>query len=419
MRVAGRSASGGREAGDRLGVSAARPRRDASPPSSATPTRRRRRPRDRRARGGARRRRRRRVRRRRASPCFGPDRRRSPGWRARRASPATLADDARPARRPRSTCRRRPTRRDRVVARRSARPVVVKLDGLAAGKGVIVPDDDAETDAAIRRAGRASARSCSRSGCTGPECSLMALCDGTHGRPLPLAQDHKRIGEGDTGPNTGGMGAYAPAPSPTTPTSCTATFVQPVLDHFAATGTPYVGVLYAGLMLTADGPRLLEYNCRFGDPEAQAVLPLLDDRPRRARAGVLPRRRSTTCRLVVRAGAALHRGRRRARLPGRTRAPARPVIDDCGDRRRDRRARCFHAGIDGDGRVTGGRVLAVTGLGADLAAARAPPTRASATSSSTACRCAATSAGAPSAPRSRRTPRPASTSTRAPAPSTR
>ena len=93
---------------------------------------------------------------------------------------------------------------------------------------------------------------------------------------LPLAQDHKRIGEGDTGPNTGGMGAYAPAPVPHDADDLLATFVQPVLDHFAAAGTPYVGVLYAGLMLTAGGPRLVEYNVRFGDPEAQAVLPLVE-----------------------------------------------------------------------------------------------------------------------------------------------
>jgi len=109
----------------------------------------------------------------------------------------------------------------------------------------------------------------------GPECSLMALCDGRTARPLPLAQDHKRIGEGDSGPNTGGMGAYAPAPVPYSADELCARFVQPVLDHLAAAGTPYVGVLYAGLMLTPDGPRLLEFNCRFGDPETQAVLPLL------------------------------------------------------------------------------------------------------------------------------------------------
>ena len=156
--------------------------------------------------------------------------------------------------------------------RQLGRPVVVKLDGLAGGKGVTVPADDAETAAAIRDAGEAFVL---EERMTGPECSLLALCDGRTAVALPLAQDHKRIGEGDTGPNTGGMGAYAPAPIPYSADELLATFVQPVLDHLAAAGTPYVGVLYAGLMLTPDGPRLVEYNVRFGDPEAQAVLPLL------------------------------------------------------------------------------------------------------------------------------------------------
>ena len=110
---------------------------------------------------------------------------------------------------------------------------------------------------------------------TGPECSLLAVCDGRTAKPLPMSQDHKRIFEGDTGPNTGGMGAYAPAPIPYDADELTQRFVQPVLDHFAAKGQPYVGVLYAGLMLTADGPKLLEFNCRFGDPETQAILPML------------------------------------------------------------------------------------------------------------------------------------------------
>ena len=155
------------------------------------------------------------------------------------------------------------------------RPVVVKLDGLAAGKGVVVPDSDGETHAAIVDAASAGAFVLEER-ISGPECSLLALCDGTRAVALPLAQDHKRIGEGDTGPNTGGMGAYAPAPVPYDPDELLATFVQPVVDHFAAADTPYVGVIYAGLMLTADGPRLIEYNARFGDPEAQAVLPLLE-----------------------------------------------------------------------------------------------------------------------------------------------
>ncbi|HEU4841355.1 MAG TPA: phosphoribosylamine--glycine ligase, partial [Ilumatobacteraceae bacterium] len=151
-------------------------------------------------------------------------------------------------------------------------PVVVKLDGLAAGKGVTVPDGDDATEAAIRGAGEPFVL---EERMAGPECSLLALCDGRTAVALPLAQDHKRIGEGDTGPNTGGMGAYAPAPVPYDAAELLATFVQPVLDHLAAAGTPYVGVLFAGLMLTPAGPRLVEYNVRFGDPEAQAVLPLL------------------------------------------------------------------------------------------------------------------------------------------------
>ena len=155
------------------------------------------------------------------------------------------------------------------------RPVVVKLDGLAAGKGVVVPDSDGETDAAIIDAASAGAFVLEER-LSGPECSLLALCDGTRSIALPLAQDHKRIGDGDTGPNTGGMGAYAPAPVAADASDLSATFVQPVLDHFSNAGTPYIGVIYAGLMLTADGPRLIEYNARFGDPEAQAVLPLLE-----------------------------------------------------------------------------------------------------------------------------------------------
>ena len=112
---------------------------------------------------------------------------------------------------------------------------------------------------------------------TGPECSLLALCDGTVGAcRCPSPRTTSASARATPGPNTGGMGAYAPAPVPYDADELTATFVQPVLDHLAAAGTPYVGVLYAGLMLTADGPRLIEFNCRFGDPEAQAVLPLLE-----------------------------------------------------------------------------------------------------------------------------------------------
>jgi phosphoribosylamine--glycine ligase/phosphoribosylaminoimidazole synthetase len=243
------------------------------------------------------------------------------------------------------------------------RPVVVKLDGLAAGKGVIVPDDDAATEAAIRELVEQGPIVLEER-LSGPECSLMAMCDGTVARPLPIAQDHKRIGEGDTGPNTGGMGAYAPAPILYDPDELTATFVQPVLDHLAAVGAPYVGVLYAGLMLTADGPRLLEFNCRFGDPEAQAVLPLLvDDLAELALAccnGELGDRRvnwsGVSCTVV-------------AAAPGYPAAPRTGMAVQLGAAVDDDRTQLFLAGTDGSS-VTGGRVLAVNGHGPDLVTAR-------------------------------------------------
>ena len=242
------------------------------------------------------------------------------------------------------------------------KPVVVKLDGLAAGKGVIVPDTAEDTETAIREL-LEQGPIVLEERLTGPECSLMAMCDGTVARPLPVAQDHKRIGEGDTGPNTGGMGAYAPAPIPYDPDELTATFIQPVLDHLADVGAPYIGVLYAGLMLTPEGPRLLEFNCRFGDPEAQAVLPLVtDDLAELALAccnGELGDRHiaavGASCTVV-------------AAAPG---YPAAPVTGAAIDFGHDSdHSLLFPAGTDGTV-VTGGRVLAVTGIGAGLADARA------------------------------------------------
>ncbi len=152
--------------------------------------------------------------------------------------------------------------------------IVVKQAGLAGGKGVVVPLDDDSCEAAIRSFFTTGAVVLEQR-LRGPECSLLAFCDGTTVRPLPFAQDHKRLGEGDTGPNTGGMGAYAPAPVPYDVDTLTAQFIQPVVDHMRSIGRPYVGMLYAGLMLTADGPKLLEFNCRFGDPEAQVLIPLI------------------------------------------------------------------------------------------------------------------------------------------------
>jgi phosphoribosylamine--glycine ligase len=163
--------------------------------------------------------------------------------------------------------------------RSSGRVWVVKADGLAAGKGVIVPETVSETLDAIRllSATRAGGRLLLEERLSGPEVSLIALCDGERALPLLPAQDHKRLRDGDAGPNTGGMGAYAPAPHLTSSdiAELTALIILPALRALAAAGSPFRGALYAGLMLTEHGPRVLEFNARFGDPEAQAILPLL------------------------------------------------------------------------------------------------------------------------------------------------
>jgi phosphoribosylamine--glycine ligase/phosphoribosylaminoimidazole synthetase len=241
-------------------------------------------------------------------------------------------------------------------------PVVVKLEGLAGGKGVTVPESDADTFAAI---GTTVEPFLLEARMSGPECSLIALCDGTTAVALPLAQDHKRIGEGDTGPNTGGMGAYAPAPLPLDPAELVATFVQPILDHLAAAGTPYVGVLYAGLMLTADGPQLVEYNVRFGDPEAQALLPLLDG-DLAAIALAATHGRLSAADVAIRPAAACTVVAAAADYPATPRtgdAVTLPTAEQLDG------ALLFPAGL-ADGHTTGGRVLAVTGIGDDLATAR-------------------------------------------------
>ena len=249
-----------------------------------------------------------------------------------------------------------------------ARPVVVKLDGLAAGKGVTVPDSPSATRDAIRAAAETGPFVLEER-LHGPEASLLALCDGTTAVALPLAQDHKRIGEGDTGPNTGGMGAYAPAPLPLDPGDLLATFVQPVLDHYRQAGSPYVGVIFAGLMATADGPRLIEYNVRLGDPEAQAVLPLLRS-DFAALALACTRGDVGSVPMGIGDGAAVTVVAAAQGYPGSPIAGA--AITDRGDvpgADGSATAIRFDAGVDG-GRVAGGRVLAVTGLGEDLAAAR-------------------------------------------------
>jgi len=156
---------------------------------------------------------------------------------------------------------------------------VVKADGLAAGKGVVVADTMAEARDAVQAMfaglhGAAGARVVIEERMAGEEASLFVLCDGETALPVGTAQDHKRIGAGDSGPNTGGMGAYSPAPVLTAALEARAMdeIVGPTLDEMARRGTPFTGVLYAGLMVGADGPRLVEYNVRFGDPECQALM---------------------------------------------------------------------------------------------------------------------------------------------------
>ena len=155
-------------------------------------------------------------------------------------------------------------------------PVVIKADGLAAGKGVTVALSRAEAEAAIDEAGDGPL--VIEEFLEGEEASLFALVDGETAVALASAQDHKRVGEGDTGPNTGGMGAYAPAPvlTPELQSRAMDEIVLPTARALAAAGTPFSGVLYAGLMLTNEGPRLIEYNVRFGDPECEAIMPLID-----------------------------------------------------------------------------------------------------------------------------------------------
>lgn len=161
-------------------------------------------------------------------------------------------------------------------------PVVIKADGLAAGKGVVIAQDEAQARHSLegllvqRRYG--TEQVVVEEFLRGYEISLLALCDGVSGVPLASAQDYKRIFDGDRGPNTGGMGSYSPvsAVDEAGARELAATVHQPVLDELARRGTPFHGVLYAGLMMTADGPKVLEFNVRFGDPETQAILPRLD-----------------------------------------------------------------------------------------------------------------------------------------------
>jgi phosphoribosylamine--glycine ligase len=163
--------------------------------------------------------------------------------------------------------------------RKVGAPIVVKADGLAAGKGVVVAQNLAEAEAAIDMMfegglGAAGAEVVIEEFLTGEEASFFALCDGETAIPLASAQDHKRVGDGDTGPNTGGMGAYSPAPvmTPDMTARTMDEIITPTLRAMKAMGAPYKGVLFAGLMIGGDGPKLIEYNVRFGDPETQVLM---------------------------------------------------------------------------------------------------------------------------------------------------
>lgn len=254
---------------------------------------------------------------------------------------------------------------------------VVKADGLAAGKGVVVAQEPGLAERAIRdcfsgRFGAAGSTVLVEEYLEGEELSLLVVCDGNSFHPLPAAQDHKPIGEGDTGPNTGGMGAYSPVPSvdPHLEERVLDEIVEPTLWSLRKDGIEYSGILYCGLMLTQDGPKVLEFNCRFGDPEAQAVLPRLtgDFGELLASAargdldpsvvGVSPDAALT----VVAAADGYPESPRRGDLV--------EGLDEAGE---VEGAVVFHAGTrrTEEGIVTdGGRVLAVTGVGADLQAAR-------------------------------------------------
>jgi phosphoribosylamine--glycine ligase len=182
------------------------------------------------------------------------------------------------------TCDSEAEAREVLASGRFGLPVVLKADGLAAGKGVVVAQNRQEAEDAVtammreRRFGDAGARLVIEECLTGPELSFFVLADGERAIPLGSAQDHKRAYDDDEGPNTGGMGAFAPSPlcTPALEARILAEVVAPVIAGMRAEGHPYSGFLYCGLMLTPDGPRVIEFNVRFGDPEAQVVLPLVE-----------------------------------------------------------------------------------------------------------------------------------------------
>jgi phosphoribosylamine--glycine ligase len=256
-----------------------------------------------------------------------------------------------------------------------ALPVVLKADGLAAGKGVVVASSRQQAMDALEELmhgtlGEAGRRVVVEEFLEGEEASVFAVCDGEDYVLLPSAQDHKRIGEGDTGPNTGGMGAYAPAPivTPAVLEQVEREIIRPVLNGMKAEGHPYSGVLYAGLMIGPDGPRVVEFNCRLGDPETQVVLPLVQsdvlDLFEAAALGNLAGHVLETapgaaaCVVLAAEGypGAYDTG---ALVSGTDRVPEDVLVLHAGTRREE----------DGSLRTSGGRVLGIVGLGSNLSMA--------------------------------------------------
>jgi len=259
-------------------------------------------------------------------------------------------------------------------------PPVVKADWLAAGKGVVVPETHAEAESAVRdlfASVAPGARLILEERLSGPEVSAFALISDESVVPLAAACDYKRLGDGDEGPNTGGMGAYAPVPwfGEAALEQMAAEVFEPIAWRMARDGFPYRGVLYAGLMLTADGPMVLEFNARFGDPEAQVLLPMLDGDLAAALLGCATADRGAMeGSVAMRKGAAVgvvvaSEGYPDASITGREITGAEPSSPgDDGDQL------CFHAATRrrGDGRYesTGGRVVTIVGRGAGVEAAR-------------------------------------------------
>lgn len=254
-------------------------------------------------------------------------------------------------------------------------PLVIKADGLAAGKGVVIALDPAEAESAVRdamverRFGDAGGQVVFEECLTGPEVSVFALSDGSTVRLLLSAQDHKRAFDNDRGPNTGGMGAFAPSPllDEALAREVMTSIVEPVIQGMRAEGHPYAGFLYAGLMLTPAGPKVIEFNARFGDPEAQVVLPALEGPMAQVLLAAATNRLAEAPALTwngrIFAGVVLASGG----YPGEI-VTGKPIegLDDVGN------ALVFHAGTARkDGRIvtSGGRVLTVVGSGRSYRAA--------------------------------------------------